>query len=217
MFLGFISSLPLYGWGQKTKINSPPPALPVFPGHNSILSSSTPLPLLSLKWCRGMGNWRVWSVDNSSSMPLILHPHSFPLLQSSYFPWAAILQDKPAPAWTAAFSREHSPVALHELQWEYLLSSMALSVGCRGICSGIWNISSLSSCLHLSAPLPHINNDKVNLEVKISFFFALFDEAKSKGCLLSFVLEAKVLCSWQKVKVKKRWESGTKAVNTFTK
>lgn len=107
MLLGFISSLQLFSWGQltlakdqnlflikielsgekKTKIKILP-LLPFlfFARLKSISSSSTLpslLPHLSLEWCRGMENWRLWSVHKSFSLPLLFPPHTFPLLLSS--------------------------------------------------------------------------------------------------------------------------------------
>lgn len=112
----------------------------------------------------------MWSDHKSFSLPLILPPHTLPLLQSSWFPLAAIIQDKPAPAWTAAFSREHSLGALHGLQYGYLLFSIVLSMGCRGICQA-------PGASLLSPPpspqcffTPHYN-EKINLEVKVLFFW----------------------------------------------
>lgn len=103
------------------------------------------LPHLSLERCRV-----IWSVHKSFSMLLLL-PHTFPLLQCNQIPWAVITQNEPAPAWTAAFSREHSPEALCGLPYGYLLFCIVLSMGCRGICSGTLNTSS---------PSPHITMRK---------------------------------------------------------
>lgn len=71
---------------------------------------------------RGMGTGGLWSVLNSSSLPL-LPPHTFPLLQHQSSQQAAILQDKPAPVW-----------ALHRpqfLQGMLPISVMVPSTGCR--------------------------------------------------------------------------------------
>lgn len=65
--------------------------------------------------------WGLWSVHNSSSL-LLYPPHIFPLIQHG--PWAAILQDKPAPVWRPLWASWRQPVSLwpfHRLQGESLL------------------------------------------------------------------------------------------------
>ena len=82
------------GWWKKKKDKNLLPRLNFAPSFlTPLLSSPQPCAV------PGDGEWGLWSVHNSSSL-LLLRPHMSALLQHGCFPWAAVLQDKPAPPWT---------------------------------------------------------------------------------------------------------------------
>jgi len=64
-----------------------------------------------------MENGALWSVYNSSSLPL-LAPHSLPLVQHGSFPWATDLQEIPhALVWFPPWAARRQPASLWSLPW----------------------------------------------------------------------------------------------------
>lgn len=96
------------------------PFLPLFSCTTSFLHSRSLTPTPEQHWGGGVGEG-----DCHSDFSLLFLPsHTFPLLRHGLSPWAAVLQEEPAPAWPL-----HWPKFLQEVS---NCSTAASSMSCRG-------------------------------------------------------------------------------------
>jgi len=132
---------------NKGKIEITPFPLSFFPGLTSLLHSQ-PFYLPSTLSSSGDRCEGLSSVHSSSSLPLLLL-HTSPLLQYEFFPWAAVLQDKPASSWALQgpqFLQEIPPCSSVGSSMGYLLWHGPLT-SYREIAAPPWSLRSLQGNL----------------------------------------------------------------------